>query len=113
MLMCGIYFAVMFFVPRARYRRQHLYAARAALTLAVLGVVWDITGDVSSVMLAAIVCLSVQSLAVAFGGRKLLPRFWWNDAISCLALQLITAAVLTVVLEFGGRSTFPTMFRCP
>ncbi|NWL13641.1 hypothetical protein DM793_20455 [Paenarthrobacter nitroguajacolicus] len=102
MLMCGIYFAVMFFVPRARYRRQHLYAARAALTLAVLGVVWDITGDVSSVMLAAIVCLSVQSLAVAFGGRKLLPRFWWNDAISCLALQLITSAVLTVVLEFGA-----------
>ncbi|WP_309073222.1 hypothetical protein [Paenarthrobacter sp.] len=102
MLMCGIYFAVMFFVPRARYRVQHLYAARAALTLAILGVVWDITADVSSVMLAAVVCLGVQSLAVAFGGRKLLPRFWWYDAVFCVALQLIASAILTVVLEFGA-----------
>jgi len=100
MLMCGVYFAVMFFVPGARYRVQHLYAARAALTLALLGVVWDVTANVSTVLLAAVICLGIQSLAVAFGGRKLLPRFWWTDAVSCLALQLITAAILTVVLEF-------------
>lgn len=100
MLMCGIYFAVMFFVPQARYRVQHLYAARAALTLALLGVVWDVTANVSTVLLAAVICLGVQSLGVAFGGRKLLPRFWWNDAVSCLALQLIISAILTVVLEF-------------
>ncbi|PRA09830.1 hypothetical protein CQ024_17890, partial [Brevundimonas sp. MYb27] len=100
MLMCGIYFAVMFFVPQARYRVQHLYAARAALTLALLGVVWDVTANVSTVLLAAVICLGVQSLGVAFGGRKLLPRFWWNDAVSCLALQLIISAILNVVLEF-------------
>lgn len=100
MLMCGIYFAVMFFVPQARYRVQHLYAARAALTLALLGVVWDITANVSTVLLAAVVCLGVQSLGVAFGGRKLLPRSWWADAVTCLALQLITSAILTVVVEF-------------
>ncbi len=100
MLMCGIYFAVMFFVPKARFRVQHLYAARAALTLALLGVVWDVTANVSTVLLAAVICLGVQSLGVAFGGRKLLPRFWWNDAVSCLALQLIISAILTVVLEF-------------
>ncbi|MGR0158944.1 hypothetical protein [Paenarthrobacter nitroguajacolicus] len=101
MLMCGIYFAVMYFVPNARYRLQHLYASRAALTLALLGVVWDVTGEVSSVMLAAVICLGVQSLGVAFGGKKLLPSFWWNDAVSCLALQLVTSALLTLVLEFG------------
>lgn len=100
MLMCGIYFAVMFFVPRARYRVQHLYAARAALTLALLGVVWDVTANVSTVLLAAVICLGVQALGVAFGGRKLLPRSWWADAVSCLALQLITSTILTVVLEF-------------
>ncbi|WP_024817592.1 hypothetical protein [Arthrobacter sp. 31Y] len=100
MLMCGIYFAVMFFVPQARFRVQHLYAARAALTLALLGLVWDVTANVSTVLLAAVICLGVQSLGVAFGGRKLLPRFWWNDAVSCLGLQLITSAILTVVLEF-------------
>ncbi|KUM36183.1 hypothetical protein [Arthrobacter sp. EpRS71] len=100
MLMCGVYFAVMFFVPQARYRVQHLYAARAALTLALLGVVWDVTANVSTVLLAAVICLGVQSLGVAFGGRKLLPRFWWNDAVSCLALQLIISTILTVVLEF-------------
>ncbi|MCT9869364.1 hypothetical protein [Paenarthrobacter aurescens] len=100
MLMCGVYFAVMFFVPQARYRMQHLYAARAALTLALLGVVWDVTANVSTVLLAAVICLGVQSLGVAFGGKKLLTRFWWSDAVSCLALQLITSAILTVVLEF-------------
>jgi hypothetical protein len=100
MLMCGIYFAVMFFVPQARYRVQHLYAARAALTLALLGVVWDVTANVSTVLLAAVFCLGVQALGIAFGGRKLLPRSWWADAVSCLALQLITSAILTVVLEF-------------
>ncbi|ABM09702.1 hypothetical protein [Paenarthrobacter aurescens] len=102
MLMCGVYFAVMFFVPQARYRVQHLYAARAALTLALLGVVWDVTADVSSVMLAAAICLGVQSLGVAYGGKRLLPHSWWYDAVSCLALQLVTSAVLTVVLEFGA-----------
>ncbi|GAA3282947.1 hypothetical protein [Paenarthrobacter aurescens] len=100
MLMCGIYFAVMFFVPHAKYRVQHLYAARAALTLALLGVVWDVTSNVSTVLLAAVICLGVQALSVAFGGRKLLPRSWWADAVSCVALQLLTAAVLTAVLEF-------------
>lgn len=101
MLMCGIYFAVMFFVPQAQFRTQHLYAARAALTLALLGVVWDVTADVSSVMLASVICLAVQALGVAFGGRKLLPRSWWADAVSCVALQLLISAMLTVVLEFG------------
>ncbi|MBT2585832.1 hypothetical protein [Arthrobacter sp. ISL-95] len=100
MLMCGIYFAVMFFVPQARYRVQHLYAARAALTLALLGVVWDVTANVSTVLLAAVICLGVQALGVALGGRKLLPRSWWADAVSCWALQLITSAILTVVVEF-------------
>ncbi|VXC71367.1 conserved membrane hypothetical protein [Arthrobacter sp. 9V] len=100
MLMCGIYFAVMFFVPRARYRVQHLYGARAALTLALLGLVWDVTANVSTVLLAAVLCLGVQALGVAFRGRKLLPGSWWADTVSCLALQLLTSAILTVVLEF-------------
>ena len=70
MLMCGIYFAVMVFVPRARYRLQHLYAARARLDLALLGVVWDTLRGREPVMLAAIVCLGVQSLGVAFAGES-------------------------------------------
>lgn len=102
MAMCGIYFAVMVFVPRTPYRTQHVYAARAALTLALLGTVWDITADISTVMLAGVVCLGVQTLGVAFGGERLAPRLWWNDAVSCLGLQLVTSAVLTVVLGIGS-----------
>ncbi|NQD90564.1 hypothetical protein HP499_22525, partial [Paenarthrobacter sp. CM16] len=94
MLMCGIYFAVVAFIPRAQYRLQHVYGARVALTLALLGVVWDVTSDISGVMLAAVICCGVQSLGVAFGGESLKLRYWWNDAVSCLGLQLATAAVL-------------------
>ncbi len=101
MLMCGTYFAVMAFIPKARYRLQHVYAARLALTLALLGLVWDTTSDVSTVLFAAVICCGVQSLGVAFGGEGLKLRHWWNDAVSCLGLQLATAAVLTVVLGLG------------
>ncbi|WP_159706968.1 hypothetical protein [Arthrobacter sp. 18067] len=102
MLMCGAYFAVMAFVPQTRYRLQHFYAARAALTLALLGAVWDITTDVSAVLFAAAVCCGVQSLGVAFWGTRLKLGPWWNDAVSCLGLQLATAAILTVVLGLGA-----------
>ncbi|MFJ6453635.1 hypothetical protein [Paenarthrobacter sp. NPDC091669] len=102
MLMCGMYFAVMAFIPQARYRLQHAYGARATLTLALLGVVWDTTADVSSVMFAAVICCGVQSLGVALGGERLKLRHWWNDALSCLGLQLATAAILTVVLALGA-----------
>ncbi|MCP1414981.1 hypothetical protein [Paenarthrobacter sp. A20] len=101
MLMCGIYFAVMAFVPQARYRLQHFYGARAALTLALLGLVWDVSSDISTVMFAAVICCAVHSLGVAFGGAALKLRTWWNDAVSCLGLQLATAAILTVVLGLG------------
>ncbi|SEI46978.1 hypothetical protein SAMN04487917_101466 [Arthrobacter sp. yr096] len=101
MLMCGTYFAVMVLVPRSRYRLRHYYSARAALTLALLGLIWDISADVSTVMLAAIICLGVQSLGVAFAAEKLAPRTWWNDAVSCLGLQLVIAAILTVLLGVG------------
>ncbi|MGJ3189037.1 hypothetical protein [Paenarthrobacter sp. FR1] len=101
MAMCGIYFAVMVFVPGTLYRIQHVYAARAALTLALLGLVWDITEDVSTVMLAAVICLGVQSIGVALGGEKLAPRLWLTDAVWCLGLQLVTSAILTVVLGLG------------
>ncbi|WGM19321.1 hypothetical protein QEH68_14980 [Paenarthrobacter sp. OM7] len=102
MLMCGMYFAVMAFIPQARYRLQHAYGARATLTLALLGVVWDATSDVSAVMLAAVICCGVQSLGVALGGKGLKLRHWWYDALSCLGLQLATAAILTVVLALGA-----------
>ncbi|KIA72037.1 hypothetical protein ANMWB30_32130 [Arthrobacter sp. MWB30] len=102
MLMCGCYFTVMVLVPRARYRLQHFYAARAALTLSLLGLVWDATADVSAVLLAAVLCLGVQSLGVAFGGAMLAPRLRWNDAVSCWGLQLAAAAVLTAALGFGN-----------
>ncbi|MEV7605379.1 hypothetical protein AB0N65_08050 [Paenarthrobacter sp. NPDC089322] len=102
MAMCGIYFAVMVFVPRAKFRLQHFYASRTALTLAVLGLVWDVSSDATHVMLAAVVCLGVQSVAVAFGGNRLVPRIWWNDAISCLALQVIGSVILMVVLALGS-----------
>ncbi|MFE4197524.1 hypothetical protein ACFRJ9_16800 [Paenarthrobacter sp. NPDC056912] len=102
MFMCGSYFAVMAFVPGTMYKVQHYYGARAAITLAILGVVWDVSADVSTVMLAAVACLGVQALGVAFGGRKLTPGLWWNDAVSCLGLQLVVAAVLTVMLGVGS-----------
>ncbi|ASN21161.1 hypothetical protein [Arthrobacter sp. YN] len=102
MLMCGLYFAVMAFIPQARYRLQHAYGARATLTLALLGVVWDAAADVSAVMFAAVICCGVQSLGVALGGERLKLRQWWNDALSCLGLQLVTAAILTVVLALGA-----------
>lgn len=102
MMMCGLYFAVMTFVPSANYRLAHSYGARAAFTLAVLGMVWDASADVSYVLLAGIICLGVQSLGVAFGGKRLAPRIWWNDAVSCLGLQLVAAVVLTVMLGVGS-----------
>ncbi|MDI2034566.1 hypothetical protein [Paenarthrobacter nitroguajacolicus] len=101
MLMCGSYFSVMVLVPQARYRLQHFYAARAALTLALLGLVWDVTADVSALLMAAVVCLGVQSLGVAFGGNRLAPRLWWSDAVACWGLQLASSAVLTAVLGIG------------
>ncbi|MGF6833214.1 hypothetical protein QF015_001383 [Paenarthrobacter sp. TE4293] len=112
MLMCGLYFTVMALVPRARYRLQHVYGARGALTLALLGVVWDVTADISTVLLAAIVCLGLQSLGVAFGGAKLALRHWWIDAVSCLGLQLAVSAILTVVLGLGADElpTFVPLF---
>ncbi len=102
MLMCGCYFTVMVMVPRARYRLQHFHAARAALTLSLLGLVWDVSSDVSAVLLVAVLCLGVQSLGVAFGGAKLAPRLRWTDALLCWGLQLVAAAVLTAVLGFGS-----------
>ncbi|WP_311213684.1 MULTISPECIES: hypothetical protein [unclassified Arthrobacter] len=102
MLMCGMYFAVVALIPHARYRLQHAYGARATLTLALLGVVWDATSDVSAVMLAAVTCCGVQSLGVALGGEGLKLRYWWNDALSCLGLQLATSAILTVVVALGA-----------
>ncbi|MET3901606.1 hypothetical protein [Paenarthrobacter sp. 4246] len=102
MLMCGMYFAVMAFIPQARYRLQHAYGARAALTLALLGVVWDGTADISAVMFAAVICCGVQSLGVALGGERMKLRHGWQDALSCLGLQLATAAILTVVLALGA-----------
>ncbi|MEV7660755.1 hypothetical protein [Paenarthrobacter sp. NPDC089316] len=101
MLMCGTYFSVMVLVPSARYRLQHFYAARVALTLSVVGLVWDVASDIRTVLMAVIVCLGVQSLGVAFGGVKLAPRVWWADAVSCWGLQLLLAAILTAVLGTG------------
>lgn len=101
MLMCGSYFAVMGAIPRARYRVQHVYAARLALTLALTGLVWDISSDISTVLFAVVICLGVQAMGMAFAGARFAPRLWWNDALSCLALQLLSSAVLTVVLGLG------------
>ncbi|UXM90579.1 hypothetical protein [Paenarthrobacter sp. JL.01a] len=102
MLMCGLYFAVMGAIPRARFRIQHAYAARLALTLALAGLVWDLTADVSTVLFAAVLSLGVQALGVAFAGSRFAPRLWWNDSLSCLALQLVVSSILTVVLGFGA-----------
>ncbi|MFF2841957.1 hypothetical protein [Paenarthrobacter sp. NPDC057981] len=102
MLMCGSYFAVMGAIPRARHRVQHVYAARLALTLALAGLVWDLTADVSTVLFAAVLCLGVQALGVAVAGARFAPRLWWNDSVSCLALQLVASSVLTVVLGLGA-----------
>lgn len=113
MLMCGLYFAVMVLVQSRQHlqsrhhlqSRQHrllnFYGARVAFTLAVLGLVWDTTTDLSLVVLAGIICLGVQSLGVAFGGERLLPGTWWYDAVYCLGLQLVATVVLTVVLGVG------------
>ncbi|MCR1162681.1 hypothetical protein NEK97_14550 [Paenarthrobacter sp. UW852] len=107
MAVCGTYFTVMAFVPGGLFRLQNAYAARLAFTLALLGVVWDLSEDVSLVMFAAVVCLGVQSLGIAFAGERLAPRFWWNDAVSCLGLQLVTAAALTMVLGIGEFDLVP------
>lgn len=107
MLMCGLYFAVMVLVPSGQqapsgqHRLLNIYGARVALTLAVLGLVWDVSADSSHVVLAGILCLGVQSVGVAFGGKRLLPRTWWYDAVSCLGLQTVAAVVLTVMLGVG------------
>ncbi|MFC8040075.1 hypothetical protein ACFUOZ_12030 [Paenarthrobacter sp. NPDC057355] len=102
MLMCGTYFAVMAAVPRARFRVQHVYASRLALTLAITGLVWDVSSDISTVLFAAVLCLGVQALGMAFGGARFAPRLWWSDSLSCLALQLLSSTVLTVVLGLGA-----------
>ena len=114
MVMCGLYFAVMALVQSGQqaqpcqqvqsgqHRLLNFYGARVAFTLAVLGLVWDVSADSSHVVLAGIICLGVQSVGVAFGGKRLVPRTWWYDAVSCLALQIVAAVVLTVMLGVGS-----------
>jgi hypothetical protein len=102
MMMCGLYFAVMALVQSGQHRLLNFHGARVAFTLAVLGLVWDVSADSSHVVLAGIICLGVQSVGVAFGGKRLVPRTWWYDALSCLALQIVAAVVLTVMLGVGS-----------
>lgn len=107
MAMCGAYFAVMVAVPGVRYRIQHFHAARIALTLALLGLVWDLSEDATYVMLAAVIALGGQAVGVSLAGRRIIPGSWWNDAVSCLGLQSVIAAVLAAVLALQG-SGIPT-----
>lgn len=102
MFMCGTYFTVMLFVPGTRFRLQHFYGARGAYTLALVGLVWDLSQDVTAATFAGIVGVGVQAVGVAYGGRRLSPRIRWADAVSCLGLQLFAATTLTVVLGFGS-----------
>ncbi|WP_416416611.1 hypothetical protein [Paenarthrobacter aromaticivorans] len=101
MVMCGLYFAVMVFVKSDQHRLLNFYGARIAFTLAVLGLVWDVSADSSRVVLATIICLGVQSVGIAFGGKRVVSRTWWYDAVSCLGLQVVAAVVLTVMLGVG------------
>lgn len=102
MAMCGLYFTVMLFVPGVKYRVEHFFAARGAFTLAIIATVWDASADASQALFAAILSLGVQSLGMAFGGRRITPRTWWNDAVSCLGLQFIAVLVLCGVLGTGS-----------
>ncbi|MFF1828879.1 hypothetical protein [Paenarthrobacter sp. NPDC058040] len=101
MAMCGLYFAVMLFVPAVKYRVEHFFAARAAFSLAIIGAVWDASADASQALFAAILVLGVQSLGMAFGGGRITPGSWWNDAVSCLGLQFIAGLILSFVLGTG------------
>ena len=91
----------MVFVKSDQHRLLNFYCSRIAFTLAVLGLVWDVSADSSHVVLAAIICLGVQSVGVAFGGKRVVSRTWWYDAVSCLGLQVVAAVVLTVMLGLG------------
>ncbi|MCX8453219.1 hypothetical protein [Paenarthrobacter ureafaciens] len=101
MAMCGTYFVVMLWVPDLKFRTLYFYAARAAFSLAIIAVVWDATGEVSQALLAAVLCLGIQALILAFGGQRISPKTWWTDAVSCLGLQLVVALVLAIVLAFS------------
>lgn len=101
MLFCGVYFTVMALVPGVLHKRQHAYAARLALTLSLLGLVWDVTSESTAVLMAAIICVGLQSLGMAFAGQRFAPRLWRADALACLGLQLVAAFALTVLLAVG------------
>ena len=101
MAMCGLYFAVMLFVPAVKYRVEHFFAARAAFTLAIIGAVWDASADASHALFAAVLVLGVQALGMAFGGGRITPSSWWHDAVSCLGLQFIAVLLLSFVLGTG------------
>ncbi|MDR6684903.1 hypothetical protein J2Y41_000450 [Arthrobacter sp. 1088] len=102
MVMCALYFAVMLLVRSGQHRLLNFYFARAASTLAVLGFVWDVSSDSSHVLLAGIICLGLQSVGVAFGGKRLVPRTWWYDAVWSLGLQIVASVVLMVMLGMGN-----------
>ncbi|WP_423182061.1 hypothetical protein [Arthrobacter sp. NyZ413] len=110
MAICGIYFAVMAALPRASFRREQFYAARGYFTLAMLAAAVDSGLDLPHVLVVAVVILALQSLWVAFDGKRLSVWFpepegrtglsrWRVDALVCFAVQLVVsfAAVWAIV----------------
>lgn len=72
--LCGVYFVLMAVVPGPR-RIRNFYAARAALTVAPAVAIWDLTGQGSDGLLAAIALFAVQALGLALLAAPLAAAF--------------------------------------
>ncbi|MBT8159048.1 MULTISPECIES: hypothetical protein [Arthrobacter] len=123
MAICGIYFAVMAALPSASFRREQFYAARGSFTLAMLAAAVDSGLDVPHVLVVAVVILALQSLWVAFEGKRLGVWFpepegrdglsrWRVDALVCFAVQLVVsfAAVWAIVARHSDMPPGAPLF---
>lgn len=77
---CGAYFGVLA-AAAANLRLPCLWAARAALSVAATVGVWHMTGRGSDALFTAGLVLGTQSLAVAFGGTRLVAWSKPNGAV--------------------------------
>jgi hypothetical protein len=122
---CGAYFGVLA-VIEAGLRLYYLRATRAALTVAVAVGVWHVTSHGTDALLAVVVVLGAQAVAVAFtvalleawirpaasesgehrrtndGGPQVGQAHWRRDALIMFGLQLAAAAAFAVAVIAAG-----------
>ncbi len=130
--LCGVYFVGIAAVRSSTQRVLHYFAARAALTAGLSVGVAELTGHGRDGLLAAVVLLAAQSIAVAYGmpvlakwfpsapvtdeERQVQPQIqaqpqvpprvrgrWRFDALGTFAVQVLATGIFAVAVEFSRQ----------